>query len=110
MSHNDHSGSQLSLNPVALSSYAVAICSFAGATLGLVSSHFPSAGLAAVGGFYLVVGVVSQLTAKSPATELPHHATGHPSSVENLVAEAMIETVEPVSTSARQRDFAAATR
>ena len=54
----------LSMNPVALSSYSVAICSFGAAVVGLPIAHWPSGALAAVGAFYLIVGLFSRTTSR----------------------------------------------
>jgi len=96
MSDNNHSDARLSMNPVALSSYAVSVCAFAGAGIGLISSHFPAGGMAAVGGFYLIVGVISQLTSKPQTTESAPPVARHASGAENLVAEAITSTRDSV--------------
>ena len=107
MAHNNQSTGRLSVNPVALSSYAVAICSFAGALLGLLSSHFPSGGLAAVGGFYLVVGLFSRTPAALLQTT---DITGKTSGAENLVVEAKAGNREIAMPAASQRELATAAR
>ena len=87
-----------SMNPVALSSYAVAICSFAAAPLAFVFKDFPGIGLAAVGGFYLAVGTMSHvLTASKTLPESAHGIGGHTSGADNLVAEAMSGSRETAS-------------
>ena len=101
MSHNDQSVSHLSMNPIALSSFSVAICSFGASVLGLPFSHWPTAGLAAVGAFYLVVGIVSWATSKSAAHETRSETSHKTAGVDNLVAEAVGTTRETSSSSRR---------
>ena len=108
MSHNDHSVSKLSMNPVALSSFSVAICSFGAAVLGLPFSHWPTAGLAAVVAFYLVVGVVSWATSKSGAHEMGVETSHKTAGVDNLVAEAVGTTRETASPSRRTPELVGA--
>ena len=108
MSHNDQPASRLSINPVALSSFSVAICSFGAAVLGMPFSHWPTVGLAAVGAFYLVVGFFSWATSTTVAhatgTEASHKTAG----AENLVAEAVGNTHEIVSPARRSPELAGA--
>jgi hypothetical protein len=102
MSHNVQSASRLSLNPVALSSFSVAICSFGAAVLGLPFSHWPSAGLAGVGVFYLVVGLISWATSTSAVHETGTETSHKTAGADNLVAEAVgkaRETVAPARSS-----------
>ena len=110
MSENHQKPLRLSMNPVALSSYAVSVCSFAGAAIGLVSEHFPSGGLAAVGGFYLIVGLLSPNPAKSNASQgSGQELGGITSGADNLVAESMASPREAVSNN-RKRDLVGSTR
>ena len=102
MSDNTHHQSRFTANPVALSSYSVAICSFGAAVDGLPFSHWPSGALAAVGGFYLVVGLANRgkvdIANSHPASAEMSRQT---SDAENLVAEAISSTRESASKSAR---------
>ena len=87
MTHDSTSQLRLTMNPVALGCYATAICSFGCALVGLVSSHFPSTGLAIVGGLYLVVGTISQLSA-SPAVRLVSQGISQQTAgADNLIPE-----------------------
>ena len=108
MSHNVQSASRLSLNPVALSSFSVAICSFGAAVLGLPFSHWPTAGLAGVGAFYLVVGFVSWATSTSAAHETGIETSHKTAGADNLVAEAVGDTRETASPARRTHEFAGA--
>jgi len=77
MTHETQTDRALSLNPVAMSCFAVAICAVATSLLGLVIPHFPAGGMAIVGMFYLVVGLFDLVlhpaaadeTVAQPATE-----------------------------------------
>lgn len=92
MNQNALDNSQPSINSVFLSCVAVAICSFGGALIGLISSHFPSKNLAAVGAFYLVIAVFSYFSKKTKnADSKPHNLSLHTSGVDNLVAEAVTD-------------------
>ena len=86
MSHSASSVSKLSVNPVALSCYSVAVCSFAVSVLGLPFSHWPSGALAGVGGFYLIVGLFSHM---ATSTVAGHEIGGQTSNADNLIAEAV---------------------
>lgn len=90
MSQPDTTASLSSMNPVALSSYAVAFCSLAAAPMALVFKGFPGIGLATVGAFYLVVGVSSQLLAsRGSFSKQSIEIGGHTSGADNLVAESL---------------------
>ena len=82
---------QSSVNPVALSSYSVAICSFSIAALGMGFSHWPSGALAGVGGFYLIVGFFSRTSPLIANSHGAEHAdvSRQTSGAENLIAEAV---------------------
>ena len=108
MSHNVQSASRLSMNPVALSSFSVAICSFGAAVLGAPFSHWPTVGLAGVGGFYLVVGLVSWATSKSTAHETGIETSHKTAGAENLVAEAVGNARETVSPARRAHELVGA--
>ena len=88
MTHESHTDRALSLNPVAMSCFAVAVCAIATSLLGLVIPHFPAGGMAIVGAFYLVIGLFDVVLhpaqsgeiAGQPATEQPATNTRlHPS-------------------------------
>ncbi len=96
MSHSTHSALRPSVNPVAISSFSVAICALAASPLALVFKDFPGVGLAAVGGFYLVVGVISHVFA-APAANATLVIGGHAASADNLVAEAVTRDANPSS-------------
>ena len=87
------SGSRPSLCPVAMSCYSAAACAALGALIGLVNSHFPATGFAAIAGFYLTAGLIDQFVIaarRQPSTVSMHTAA---SGAENLVAEAVGATV-----------------
>lgn len=46
-----------SFNPTVLSCVAVSVCAFTAAIIGLAFDHFPSAGMASVGLFYLIIAL-----------------------------------------------------
>ena len=77
MTHETQTDRALTLNPVAMSCFAVAICAVATSLLGLVIPHFPAGGMAIVGMFYLVVGLFDLVlhpaatddTSAQPATQ-----------------------------------------
>ena len=111
MSHNAESVSPPSMNPVALSSYSVAACSFAASILGLGFSHWPSAGLVSVGGFYLIVGLLNRTSLKSAVTEVPtQEISRQTSGADNLVAEAVGGTREQTSPALRNRELVGSPR
>ena len=76
------------MNPVELSSYSVALCSFAVAVLGMPISHWPSVSLAAVGGFYLLAGLISRATSATVKVS-DHDISRQTAGADNLVAEAV---------------------
>ncbi|MEI8019007.1 MAG: hypothetical protein WCH39_12470 [Schlesneria sp.] len=108
MSHNVQPASHLSMNPVALSSFSVAICSFGAAVLGMPFSHWPTVGLAGVGAFYLVVGFISWATSKSAAHATGNEASHKTAGAENLVAEAIGNKHELASPARRSPELAGA--
>ena len=108
MSHNVQTATRLSMNPVALSSFSVAICSFGAAVLGLPFSHWPAGGLAGVGAFYLVVGLVSWATSKSAAHETGIETSHITAGADNLVAEAVGNTRETASPARRNHELVGA--
>ncbi len=110
MSHNVQPASRLSMNPVALSSFSVAICSFGAAVLGMPFSHWPTVGLAAVGAFYLVVGFISWATATSAAHATGSEASHKTAGADNLVAEAVGNTHEIASAARRTQELVGAQR
>lgn len=79
MSHESQVDRALSLNPAALSCFAVAICAIATSLVGLAIPHFPAGGMAIVGMFYLVIGLfdavlhpaLSDESEGQPVTEQP---------------------------------------
>jgi hypothetical protein len=99
MSDNVQSAPGVTLNPVVLSCYAVAICSFITAGIGLGITHFPSVGLAIVGVFYLIVAVVGRVSSRrAQGRNAVPQISLQTSGADNLVAEAIILAREPSAT------------
>ena len=111
MSHNAQSASRLSMNPVALSSYSVAICSFATSILGLGIGHWPSGALAGVGGFYLIVGLFNRTAPQSAFNnESAQEISRQTSGADNLVAEAVGGSRELTSPALHARELVGSPR
>ena len=75
MTHESHTDRALSLNPVAMSCFAVAVCAIATSLLGLVIPHFPAGGMAIVGIFYLVVGLFDFVLHPAPSGQSAGQST-----------------------------------